>query len=81
MQMQICKHRERVVLGAERFHTYVYGWSFTIKPDHKLLESICRKNLADTPAQLQCMMLCIQGYDLTIHYYPGKEMVIPDMLS
>ena len=52
-----------------------------IKSDHKLLESISRKNLADTPAWLQCMMLCLQGYDFTIHYHPGKEMVIPDMLS
>ena len=26
-------------------------------------------------------MLCLQGYDLTIHYCPGKEMVIPDTLS
>ena len=69
------------VFGAERFHTYVYGWSFTIESDHKPLESISRKNLADTPAWLQCMMLCLQGYDFTILYHPGKEMVIPDMLS
>ena len=27
------------------------------------------------------MMLRLQGYDFTIHYCPGKEMVIPDMLS
>ena len=69
------------VFGAERFHTYIYGWSFTIESDHKLLESISRKNLADTPAWLQCMKLCLQGYDFTICYHPGKEMVIPDTLS
>ena len=69
------------VFGAERFHTYVYGWSFTIESDHKLLESISRKNLADTPAWLQRMMLCLQGYNFTIRYCPGKEMVIPDTLS
>ena len=69
------------VFGAERFHTYIYGWSFTIESDHKLLESISKKNLADTPAWLQCMMLHLQGYDFTISYCPGKEMVIPDMLS
>ena len=33
------------------------------------------------PAWLQCMMLCLQGYNFTIRYHPGKEMVIPDMLS
>ena len=27
------------------------------------------------------MMLCLQGYDFTICYRPGKEMVIPDTLS
>ena len=70
-----------VIFRAERFHTYIYGWSFTIKSDHKPLESISRKNLADTPAWLQCMMLCLQGYDFTICYHPGKEMVIPDTLS
>ena len=69
------------VFGAERFHTYVYGQSFMIESDHKPLESISRKNLADTPAWLQCMMLHLQGYDFTICYCPGKEMVIPDILS
>ena len=49
--------------------------------DHKPLESISRKNLADTPAWLQCMMLHLQGYNFTICYHPGKEMVIPDTLS
>ena len=70
-----------VVFRMEIFHTYVYGWSFIIKSDHKLLESISRKNLADMPAWLQHMMLCLQGYNLTICYCPGKEMVIPDTLS
>ena len=69
------------VFGVERFHTYVYGRSFMIESDHKLLESISRKNLADMPAWLQCMMLCLRGYDFTIQYSPGKEMVIPDMHS
>ena len=69
------------VFGAARFHTYIYGQSFMIESDHKLLESISRKNLADTPAWLQCMMLCLQGYNFTIRYSPGKEMVIPDTLS
>ena len=69
------------VFGVERLCTYVYGQSFMIKSNHKLLESISRKNLADMPAWLQCMMLCLQGYDLTIHYCPGKKMVIPDTLS
>ena len=35
------------VFGVERLHTYIYGQSFMIESDHKLLESISRKNLAD----------------------------------
>ena len=69
------------VFRAERFHTYVYGQSFTMESDHKPLESISRKNLADTPTWLQCMMLCLQGYNFTIRYCPGEEMVIPGTLS
>ena len=70
-----------VVFGADIFQTYVYSRSFTIKSDHKPLESISQKNLADTPACLQCMLLCLQGYNYTIHYCPGKEMALPDTLS
>ena len=70
-----------VVFRAERFRTCVYGRSFTIKSDHKPLESITQKNMADMPAQLQCMLLCLQGYDYIPHYCPGKEMTLPDALS
>ena len=69
------------IFGAEKLQMYVYGRSFTIKSDHKPLESISQKNLADTPAHLQCMLLCLQGYYYTIHYCPGKEMTLPDTLS
>ena len=61
-----------VLFGAERFRTYVYGRSFTIKSDHKALESASQKNLADMPAWFQCMLLYIQGYDYTICYHPSK---------
>ena len=69
------------VFGAEWFRTYVYGRPFTIGSDHKPLESITKKILADTPAWLQHMLLCLQGYDYVLHYCPGKEMALPDTLS
>ena len=69
------------IFGTERFQMYVYGRSFTIKSDHKPLESISQKNLTDTLACLQCMLLHLQGYDYTIHYCPSKEMALPDTLS
>ena len=70
-----------VIFGAERFRTYVYDRSFTTESDHKPQESISQKNLADMPAQLQHMLLHLQGYDYIIHYCPSKEMVLSDTLS
>ena len=69
------------VFGAEHFHTYVFGQPFTIESDHKPLEQINLKNLADTPAYLQRMLLRLQNYDLKIKYKPGKEMLLTDTLS
>ena len=70
-----------VIFRAERFRTYIYGRSFSIKSDHKPLESISQKNLADMPAWLQHMLLCLQGYDYIICYCPRKELALPDTLS
>ena len=55
-----------VVFSAEWFRTYACGRPFTIESDHKPLESITKKSLADTPAQLQCMLLHLQGYDYVL---------------
>ena len=70
-----------VVFGAEWFRTNVYARPFTIESDHKPLESITQKSLADTLAQLQCMLLHLQGYDYILCYQPGKEIALPDTLS
>ena len=70
-----------VIFRAERFRTYIYGRAFTIESDHKPLKSISQKNLTETPAQLQCMLLHLQGYDYITCFCPGKEMALPDALS
>ena len=70
-----------VVFRAEQFRTYVYGRPFSIESNHKQLEPVIQKNLANTPVQLQPMLLCLQGYDYILHYCPGKEMALPDTLS
>ena len=70
-----------IVFGVERFHTYVFGRTFTVYTDHKPLEQIQRKTLADAPQRLQRLLLQLQGYDCTIIYRPGKEMLLADTLS
>ncbi|XP_063959342.1 uncharacterized protein K02A2.6-like [Lytechinus pictus] len=70
-----------VVFGCTRFHTYVFGSSFVTQSDHKPLENIQHKNLADTPPRLQRMMLRLQPYDYKVVYCPGKDMMLADALS
>ena len=70
-----------IVFGVGCFHNYVYGQTFTILIDHKPLEQIQQKTLADAPVHLQQMFICLQGYDCTISYCPVKEMLLADTLS
>ena len=55
--------------------------SFVAESDHKPLEMIAMKNLANVPPHLQRMLLQLQRYDVTIKYRPGKEMQLPDALT
>ena len=70
-----------VVHGIERLSTYLYGRSFTIITDHQPLEMICRKPLTAATPQLQRLLLKIKGYDFTIKYRLGEQMIISDCLS
>ena len=70
-----------VVFGCTKFHTYLYGRSFTVESDHKPLEQISRKNLTKAPPRLQRMLMQLQPYDFELMYRPGKEVVIADALS
>ena len=76
---------ERELLAAvwavERFHTFLYGKEFIIESDHKPLEMISLKNLSAAPPRLQRMLQRLQGYDCSIRYRPGREMVLADCLS
>ena len=70
-----------IVFACQRFSTYLLGRSFVAESDHKPLEMIAMKNLANAPPHLQRMLLELQKYDVTIKYRPGKEMQLADALS
>ena len=70
-----------IVFACQRFSTYLLGRSFVAESDHKPLEMIAMKNLANAPPHLQTMLLELQRYDVTIKYQPGKEMQLADALS
>ncbi len=40
-----------------------------------------RKPLTAAPPRLQRMLLCLQPYDVTVVYWPGKEVLLADGLS
>ena len=56
-------------------------FTFIAESDHKPLEMITLKNLVAAPPRLQRMLLCLQQYDVTVQYCPGKEMLLIDALS
>ena len=70
-----------IVFACQRFSTYLLGRSFVAESDHKPLDMIAMKNLANAPPRLQRMLLELQRYDVTIKYRPGKEMQLADALS
>ena len=70
-----------IVFACQKFSTYLLGRSFVAESDHKPLEMIAMKNLANAPPHLQRMLLQLQRYDVTIKYRPGKEMQLADALS
>ena len=70
-----------VVYGCERFHTYIFGKRIIVDSDHKSLEMILLKNLAEAPQPLQRLCLRIQPYDMRITDRPGKDKLIADAPS
>lgn len=76
---------ERELLGVlfrlERFDDYTYGKHINVESDHKPLEMIVRKSLGCAPPRLQRMLLRLQKYDFSLKYIPGKDLIVPDMLS
>ena len=78
---QIEKELYATVFGCERFYQYVYGRAVTLFTDHKPLEAIMRKSLAETPPRLQRINLRLQKYEIRVIYKPGKKIPVADALS
>ncbi|KAL8625389.1 hypothetical protein ACOMHN_044532 [Nucella lapillus] len=78
---QIEKELLAIVFSTEKWHQYIFGRHVSVQSDHKPLETIFQKPLSSAPRRLQGMMLRLQGYDLTIIYHRGKDLVLADTLS
>ena len=55
-----------IIFACQHFSTYLLGRSFIVESDHKPLEMIAMKNLANAPPHLQGMLLELQRYNVTV---------------
>ena len=79
---QLEKEMLALVFAVNRYHQYIYGFfPVIVETDHRPLEVILKKPLAQAPKRLQRMMLELQRYDLTVVYRPGAELYLADTLS
>lgn len=78
---QIEKELLAVVFGMKRFHQFTYGRTVEVQSDHKPLESIMTKPLLSAPKRLQCMLMRLQNYEVSLRYVPGKHVVLTNSLS
>ena len=70
-----------VVFGLEKFHYYAFGRKVTIESDHKPLEAIMKKSIANAPPRIARMMLRVTKYDAEVKYVPGRDVPVADALS
>ena len=78
---QIEKELLAIVCECEKFSQCIYGREIIIQTDHKPLESIMKKPLANTPPRIQRLLIRLQKYQLRVQYIPGKDLIIADTLS
>ena len=79
---QIEKEFLAIYYACTKFHNFVYGRPVTVHSDHKPIESIMKKGIAEVHSpRLQRIKIKLLKYDLNVCYKPGKEMLIADLLS
>ena len=81
---QLDKEALALVFGTKKFHSYLYGRTFTLISDHKPLQHIMgeKKGVPQmASARLQQWSLLLGAYDYHIHFKPGRKNLVADALS
>ena len=78
--MQTERELLAIVFACNKFHDYIYGFHTDVHTDHKPLKSIIKKPLHKVSPRLQCMLLHLQKYDLTLKYVKSKFLQVADTL-
>ena len=67
--------------AVQKFHHYLYGRSFMLQTDQKLLQAILSKSLVEATPHMQCLLLLTIPYDVTAKYIKGETNLITYCLS
>ena len=78
---QIEKELLAILFGCERFDQYIYAKHTTVESDHKPLEDITRKPMADVPKRLQRMLIRLQRYDIQLSHVQKRVRNVPSGCS
>ena len=79
---QLEKELLSIVYSVHKFHYFICGQKIIVENDHKPLETIVnKKNICDTTARIQKMLLKLLRYDLEVKYVKGKHLLVADALS
>ena len=68
-----------IVFTLNIWRHYLYGEQFKVFSDHKSLKYIFTQ--WDLNMRQRKWMEYLEDYDFTLHYHPGKENVVADVLS
>lgn len=78
-------HIEKEVLalveGWERFHYLFYGRQVMLETDHSSLVALSNNSLGDVCPRLQRFLITFVHYGFTLHYVPGRTLVLVAALS
>ena len=68
-----------IVFALKVWHYYLYGEKFEVFSDHKSLKYIFTQ--WDFNIRQRRWMECLEDYDFTLHYHPGKANVVANALN
>ena len=68
--------------ACERWHMYLYGRAFTLRTDHQALTTLlATSGTGHKPLRLHRWADRLQQYNFRLHFTPGRDNVVADLLS